>query len=108
MKKTIVLLLSVAIILGCMALPVSATIFVYFTNMTSQYQGAFLYDQGSALVAADSTTRAAIALVDANRVARGKKCEDFRDRELKTITTYWVDHAYHSTNVVCVETYRGY
>ena len=108
MKKTIILLSTIAVIMGCIALPVSATVFVYFTNMTSQYQGAFLYDQGSALVAADTTTRAAIALTDSNGVARGTKKEDFSTRELKTITTYWVDHAYHSNQVICYETYRGF
>ena len=110
MKKTITLLLSIAVMIGCMAMPVAAgnnTLDIFYTNMTTQYQGATLCDQGSAYVGVRVMAAAYIALVDANGTARGKNIQVYTCNGYGHIThkTGWVDHAYNNKSVDCHQHY---
>ncbi len=106
MKKTITLLLSIAVMVGCLAMPVVAgnnNLIVFRTGIGHQYQGSTFYDQGWADIRVDIMALSYIALVDANGTARGTRrtihtcntCAFLTDR------TDWVDHGYNNRSVDC-------
>ena len=109
MKKTITLLLSIAVMIGCMAMPVAAVnkMTVHSTGISHQYQGATFCDQGWANIEYNAFTVAYIALVDSRGSKHGAKVHVLGGGgpQYRTITTNWLDHAYNNTSVDC---HQGY
>ena len=110
MKKTITLLLSIAVMVGCLAMPVVAgnnNLIVFRTGIGHQYQGSTFYDQGWADIRVDIMALSYIALVDSRGCTHGAKVHVLGGGgpQYRTITTNWLDHAYNNTSVDCHQHY---
>ncbi|MBR2556427.1 MAG: hypothetical protein IKE94_16390 [Aeriscardovia sp.] len=109
--KKLVLVLSIAAMIGCMALPASAMV-VQSTSIETQYQGSSMSDRGVATVYNISSFRCSVSLKDANGVKRGAKTWNCGRGSgmitTHTVKSYWVDHAYNNKSVDCKELLLGF
>ena len=104
--KKLVLVLSIAAMIGCMALPASAAIVYTDPRIETMYQGASLSDRAKVYITAIGSFRCSVYLVDVNGTKRGTKNYDLDYENVITcheLKSYWVDHAYNNKSAVCKE-----
>ena len=102
--KKLVLLLSIAAMIGCMALPVSAGIGYINPTIETKYQGTSLSDRAYVYVTALGSFRCSVYLVDVNGTKRGTRNYDKAYDFVITcheLTSYWVDHVYNNKSAEC-------
>ena len=102
MKRTLFLILSVVVVIACMAMPVVASTFqVTGTSMKTQYHNSVLCDQGTLYCKSSGYIRIKVFISHGGGTPHGGKNWTFNDTSTQNHSPYsgWADHDYNCDTV---------